>query len=247
MTGGRPGTGGRVATGGREGGNGGAAGKGGAGGAGGMPAPDASGDVVAADADDAASADGVSVDVPIETAAEVGPVKSDAAPDVQAPKDTAADLPKNLPNGMACLLKSQCLSGNCVDGFCCNTSCTNPCQACAMAKTGDADGKCVTAPQMVGMKCGRGCQQFPGQALLVVVDKVCTAAGQCAFPQIPQAPEYCADTDPCTTINCVQDTAYAARCAKTAACAGNTCCCVTASTRACMTKTSCTGQGKVCM
>lgn len=220
----------------------------GAPGAGGA-APDASGDG-ADPADVATDVIGPPADAdPIKDAAidQAGDAVVDATPDLR-PRDMGSDLARNLPNGGQCVQSNQCASGFCVGGLCCNTSCTNPCQACAMVKTGVADGKCATAPQMTGMKCGRGCQQFPGQALLATVDKVCTDAGQCGFPQLPVSIEYCADTDPCTDSTCDQPNAYTARCVKVPKCGGNSCCCVTDNNgRACMTKASCTGPGKMCM
>jgi hypothetical protein len=176
-----------------------------------------------------------------------GPIDTAGPPADMAPRDLAPDLARNLATGSACQQSSQCRTGFCVDGICCGSACNGPCQGCAMGTTGMADGRCATRTAMVGMKCGRGCQQFPGQSLLVVVDRVCTADGQCQFPQIPQNPEYCADQDPCTTINCVQDSPIAARCAKTSACTGNSCCCGGANTRMCMSRSSCTGQGRSCL
>jgi hypothetical protein len=201
----------------------------------------------------------VATDVAVADAEPMKDVVSDAvidtAPIIDAivvdtrPRDMGSDLARSLPNGGACVQSNQCTSGFCVDGICCNTSCTNPCQACTMAKTGVADGKCAAAPAMVGMKCGRACQQFPGQMLLVVVDRVCTATGACGLPQIPQAPEYCTGEDACNSVSCDQPAnAYTARCVKVPKCGGNTCCCVTdQNTRSCSSKTSCTGPGKMCM
>ncbi len=34
------------------------------------------------------------------------------------------------PNGGACTMAAQCVSGNCVDGVCCNTACNGQCEAC---------------------------------------------------------------------------------------------------------------------
>ncbi len=34
------------------------------------------------------------------------------------------------PNGGACTVAAQCVSGNCVDGVCCNTACNGQCEAC---------------------------------------------------------------------------------------------------------------------
>jgi hypothetical protein len=199
----------------------------------------------------------VSTDVVADDAEVVKDAGSDAvidsAPIVDAvvdtrPRDMGSDLARNLPNGGACVQSNQCTSGFCVDGVCCNTSCTNPCQACTMAKTGVAEGKCAAAPAMVGMKCGRACQQFPGQALLAVVDKLCSPTGACDLAPVPMNIEYCTGADACNSVNCDQSSAYTARCVKVPKCGGNTCCCVTdQNTRSCSSKTSCTGPGKMCM
>jgi hypothetical protein len=240
-----------AATGGR-GGSKGTGGRSGSAGTGGsampmsMGTPDAPVDHAADVSAPDVSADLTEADVPADVVvAETGGTP-DLRPDL--PRDLAPDvLPRNQANGMPCEKSNQCTSGFCADGVCCNSACGNPCQACTMAKTGGANGKCAANTQMAGMKCGRGCQQFPGQTLLVVVDKVCTAAGQCTFPQIPQAPEYCVDDDACTSNSCVQDSEFSARCAKTSKCTGNACCCVSGNSRACMAKSSCTGTGKMCM
>ncbi len=48
-----------------------------------------------------------------------------------------------LPNGEACALGTDCVSGACADGVCCNTTCTGVCNACTAAKKGSgADGTC---------------------------------------------------------------------------------------------------------
>lgn len=249
-------TAGRGGTGGRGGisGRGGAPAAGSSGGAGPMAGSGGASGPMDAAAERASTppadgSDGAPADAPdgaADGSADAPMVPADAAPDT-APRDAGPDLPRNLATGAPCQQNAQCRTGFCVDGICCGSACSNPCQGCAMGTTGIPDGRCALRTAMVGMKCGRGCQQFPGQNLLVVVDRVCTADGQCQFPQIPQSPEYCADQDPCTTINCVQDSAYAARCAKTTACTGNTCCCTSGGSRMCMNRNSCMSQGRTCM
>ncbi|MEZ4311893.1 MAG: hypothetical protein R3F14_28010, partial [Polyangiaceae bacterium] len=45
--------------------------------------------------------------------------------------------------GDACVVGTDCVSGQCVDGVCCNTSCTGTCNACTAAKKGSGpDGVC---------------------------------------------------------------------------------------------------------
>ncbi|HMY17251.1 MAG TPA: VCBS repeat-containing protein, partial [Polyangium sp.] len=47
------------------------------------------------------------------------------------------------PNGAACLIASQCVSGFCIDGVCCDKSCSGLCEACTTAKKGGgANGTC---------------------------------------------------------------------------------------------------------
>jgi hypothetical protein len=47
-----------------------------------------------------------------------------------------------LPNGQACLVGTDCITGECVDGVCCNVACGSICSACTAAKTGGVDGTC---------------------------------------------------------------------------------------------------------
>lgn len=48
-----------------------------------------------------------------------------------------------LPNGGACSLGAECISGFCADGVCCNTACGGLCQACTAALKGSgASGTC---------------------------------------------------------------------------------------------------------
>jgi hypothetical protein len=248
-TAGRGGTGGRAGTGGR--GDTPTAGSGGSGQMAGSGGTTAAMDAASERAGNPRSdgGDGAPTDAADSApdAATDSPALMDGHADAAGPPDTAPDLPRNLATGAPCQQNAQCRTGFCIDGVCCGTACANPCQGCAMGTTGMPDGRCAVRTAVAGMKCGRGCQQFPGQNLLVVVDRVCTADGQCQFPQIPQNPEYCADQDPCTTINCVQDSAYTARCAKTSACTGNTCCCTSGNGRMCMNRSSCTAQGRTCM
>jgi hypothetical protein len=45
--------------------------------------------------------------------------------------------------GAACGNSIECASGMCVDGFCCNSACGSTCDACSMARTGQANGTCA--------------------------------------------------------------------------------------------------------
>lgn len=48
--------------------------------------------------------------------------------------------------GEACVTGTGCQSGFCVDNVCCNTACTDGCQACSMARTGQLSGTCAPVP-----------------------------------------------------------------------------------------------------
>jgi hypothetical protein len=166
------------------------------------------------------------------------------------PAERPADLPVEVPprskaDGTACLVGMECVSGVCAKGLCCNKACDEPCYSCAQADTQMANGRCEISRVMVGMKCGRGCQQVVTTSP-AVVDRVCDVQGRCVIPEIPQNFELCADNDPCTTVNCDQDTQkYTGRCVKIG-CAAGMCCCETGPNRMCATTASCTGAGKAC-
>jgi hypothetical protein len=99
---------------------------------------------------------------------------------------------------------------------------------------------------MIGMKCGQGCQQVLAN-VPAVVDKTCDAQGRCMVPMIPQNFELCADMDPCTTLNCDQDTrAHTARCVKIGCAAGMCCCDGGGGGRTCERTAMCMGAGRAC-
>ena len=99
---------------------------------------------------------------------------------------------------------------------------------------------------MVGTKCGQGCQQVLAN-VPAVVDKTCDAQGRCLVPMIPQNFELCADMDPCTTLNCDQDTrAHTARCVKIGCAAGMCCCDGGTGGRMCVRTAMCMGAGRAC-
>jgi hypothetical protein len=56
--------------------------------------------------------------------------------------DNMVCVPKKA-DGQPCMGGNECTSTFCVDGFCCQSSCTQLCAACSMAKTGQADGTCA--------------------------------------------------------------------------------------------------------
>ena len=181
--------------------------------------------------------------------APLGDLPPDLPPDTRPPDmapDLAPDAPRNLGQGAVCRANAECRSGFCVDGFCCNVACTEPCQACSMAKTGAGNGTCSTNRPMIGMKCGQGCQQVLAN-VPAVVDKTCDAQGRCVVPMIPQNFELCADMDPCTTLNCDQDTrAHTARCVKIGCAAGMCCCDGGGGGRTCERTAMCMGAGRAC-
>lgn len=83
-------------------------------------------------------------------------------------------------NGETCDSDAQCLSDVCAGGFCCDQSCDGACVSCA-------SGTCAPVP--VNTPCGAGEGVCQG---------LCTAAGECAFPDI---------TTTCRAASCVDDVA----------------------------------------
>jgi hypothetical protein len=81
-------------------------------------------------------------------------------------------------NGSTCdaaAAGSDCQSGSCVDGFCCETACQSLCTACAMTKTGAANGRC--APIRAGVDPDNECAaQDPASCGR---DGSCNGAGAC--------------------------------------------------------------------
>jgi hypothetical protein len=111
--------------------------------------------------------------------------------------------------------------------------------------TGGPNGRCAANRAMVGMKCGRGCQQILSKP--ASVDKLCDQSGQCVIPEIPQNFEMCVGKDPCTSMFCDQDTqAHTARCVAIG-CAVTQCCCGDSTNATCVTTQSCSGPGKACL
>src|SRR5262249_17877361 len=90
-----------------------------------------------------------------------------------------------------------CKSGFCVDGVCCDTACEGTCEACTMAKTGQASGTCAPIPaggpddecaEGDGSECANtgecdgtaaACAVIP--CTLLNVDKTHCEAGTCAI------------------------------------------------------------------
>jgi hypothetical protein len=88
-----------------------------------------------------------------------------------------------------CSGAAECASGACVDGFCCENSCGGLCQACAMSKTGAANGLC--RPVSTGSDPDNECTaQSPGTC---GTDGFCDGANACR--------KYGAST-PCGTGSC---------------------------------------------
>ncbi|MEZ4297584.1 MAG: hypothetical protein R3B70_21665 [Polyangiaceae bacterium] len=99
-------------------------------------------------------------------------------------------------NGQACILGTECLSGNCADGFCCNTPCVGLCQACSNLKKGsgangscgfvgvgvDPDDECAGATSCSG---GGTCSLFP-------LGAACALNGECQSG-------FCVDGNCCNT------------------------------------------------
>ncbi|MBK8255273.1 MAG: hypothetical protein IPK82_21760 [Polyangiaceae bacterium] len=101
-----------------------------------------------------------------------------------------------LPNGEACALGTDCVSGNCIDGVCCNTTCTGTCNACTAAKKGSGlDGVCgaIGANTDPDNEClgAFSCNGASACALLAN-GAACTANGECTSG-------FCADGVCCNT------------------------------------------------
>lgn len=90
----------------------------------------------------------------------------DAGRDAPAPLDT---MVVKGAQGAPCEDDDACTSGFCVDGVCCNVRCGGACQACVMAKTGQASGTC--RPVSAGTDPDGECNGQPASS--------CGRTGQC--------------------------------------------------------------------
>ena len=144
-------------------------------------------------------------------------------------------------NGAACVTGGECSSKACVDGKCCETACAGKCYACAMARTGQADGKC--SPVTAGTDPDNECAN--SAATTCTTDGMCDGAGacrlwskgtQCAAGMCNTAGNFlsartCDGLGTCgaaTTDVCAPNVCAANGCSRTcssdAACVGNTYC-----------------------
>jgi hypothetical protein len=144
-------------------------------------------------------------------------------------------------NGADCTAGGQCTSKACVDGKCCETACAGKCYACAMGRTGQADGKC--APVTSGTDPDSECAD--SAASTCSTDGMCDGAGacrlwskgtQCAAGMCNSAGNYlsartCDGLGTCgaaTTDVCAPNVCAATGCSRTcstdAECLGNTYC-----------------------
>jgi hypothetical protein len=78
-------------------------------------------------------------------------------------------------NGAPCTANSQCTSNFCVDSVCCENGCTGLCNACSMAKTGQANGLCRSVSN--GTDPDNECAQDPTSTCQK--DGMCNGAGAC--------------------------------------------------------------------
>lgn len=84
-------------------------------------------------------------------------------------------------NGQACVIGTQCRSGNCVDGVCCDSVCNGQCEACNRAGALGTCGAVVGAPVAPRAACGG-----PAGQCAAVCDGVnrmtCTSPATCTGP-----------------------------------------------------------------
>ncbi|MFO0617364.1 MAG: hypothetical protein U0414_32510 [Polyangiaceae bacterium] len=79
-----------------------------------------------------------------------------------------------------------CMTGLCADGFCCDRACGGPCEACAAAQTGIANGMCAATPNAdCPGTCSEGTETAAGK---------CDAMGKCVGTEKKCAPFTCAQT-----------------------------------------------------
>jgi len=95
--------------------------------------------------------------------------------DAEAGVDGSVDKPGTIGTGLPCSVNGDCSSGACVDGVCCENACTGACKSCAMAYTGQPDGKCVvtSAGKDPHDDCTAGTPEACGD------DGTCDGAGAC--------------------------------------------------------------------
>ncbi len=100
------------------------------------------------------------------------------------------------PNGGACNLGAECVSGHCADGVCCESDCQMACRSCALP---ESKGLCRPVP--LGTPDPRGMCADKGPASCHT-NGLCDVAGRCA--------EYAAGT-PCAPAGCSNNEAVQAR------------------------------------
>ncbi len=83
--------------------------------------------------------------------------------------------PPGKPNGEACSLASECVTGHCVDGFCCESDCKMACHSCGLP---ESPGLC--RPMADGLPDPRGMCGDQGAASCGKTG-LCAAGGTCAF------------------------------------------------------------------
>jgi len=106
-------------------------------------------------------------------------------PDPPDPPDVTA-----RPNGEACSLGSECVTGQCVDGVCCESDCSSACHSCALA-----DSKGLCRPVAADGADPRGMCGDQGVASCGMTG-FCAAGGSCAL--------YPAGTE-CAPLGCGDD------------------------------------------
>jgi hypothetical protein len=83
--------------------------------------------------------------------------------------------PPGKPNGEACSLASECVTGHCVDGFCCESDCKMACHSCGLP---DSPGLCL--PIAGGLPDPRGMCADQGVASCGKTG-LCALGGTCEF------------------------------------------------------------------
>lgn len=129
---------------------------------------------------------------------------------------------QKLPDGDACVVNAQCISGNCADGFCCNAPCQGGCESCATNP-----GTCTAF--VAGDPGAPSCGAY-----------VCDgASGNCptSCPGTPTVQTACASTHYCVSGQCTLKLTPGVSCFNGLECGTGNCidgvCCDTACTGAC--------------